>query len=54
MSQFSRKYVTVSNPAYLAIGGAMEVTIDSPLVQAIVKYSGGKQGKIVILPTASD
>ncbi|MHA2503009.1 MAG: cyanophycinase [Candidatus Kariarchaeaceae archaeon] len=43
----------MSNPAYLAIGGAMELTSDSPLVEAIVKYSGGKQGKIVILPTAS-
>ncbi|RMG24222.1 MAG: cyanophycinase [Methanobacteriota archaeon] len=39
---------------YLAIGGAMELTPENPLVDAFIKGSGGEDSVITILPTASD
>lgn len=41
-------------PRFLAIGGAMQLSGDSPLVRTFIKYSGSKGGVITILPTASD
>jgi cyanophycinase len=43
-----------NNYQYLAIGGGMELKKENPITQAFVHLSGGKEGKITILPTASD
>ena len=39
---------------YLAIGGGMELSKNNPLVTLFIHMSGGKDGVITILPTASD
>ncbi len=39
---------------YLAIGEAMELKVDNPLVSTFVEGAGGKNSVITILPTASD
>lgn len=39
---------------YLAIGGGMELSKDNPLITLFIEKSGGKNGIITILPTASD
>lgn len=39
---------------FLAIGGGMELSSSNPLIRKFVELSGGKSGKITILPTASD
>ena len=39
---------------YLAIGGAMELLPTNPLVKTFIAGSGGEDGVITILPTASD
>jgi len=44
----------MDNYQYLAIGGAMELSQDNPLIRLFIEKSGGKKGIITILPTASD
>lgn len=39
---------------FLAIGGAMELSMDNPLVKKFIELANGKNAKITILPTASD
>ena len=39
---------------YLAIGGGMELSKNNPLISLFIEKSGGKNGIITILPTASD
>lgn len=42
------------NYHYLAIGGGMELSKTNPLISLFIEKSGGKNGIITILPTASD
>ena len=42
------------NYQYLAIGGGMELSKFNPLITLFIEKSGGKNGIITILPTASD
>lgn len=44
----------VGETTYLAIGGAMALSPENPLVKTFVDGSGGKDSVITILPTASD
>jgi cyanophycinase len=47
-------FVMAKDYQYLAIGGGMELSASNPLVQLFIEKSGGKSGKITVLPTASD
>ncbi len=46
--------IPLTSAKFLAIGGGMELTSQNPLIQKFVEFAGGKNGKITVLPTASD
>ena len=46
--------IPIESAKFLAIGGGMELSSQNPLIRKFVELSGGKSGKITVLPTASD